>query len=87
VQLDIVYLYYGAVRHLRPSSLFDSFHQRGKNTIRGCRRNHLISEPWFSDGAEQSPVVFRKYAGTEFEIDDEEHLIVDSEDILGVVEG
>jgi chaperonin GroES len=32
-------------------------------------------------------VVFRKYAGTEFKIDDEEHLIVDGEDILGVVEG
>jgi chaperonin GroES len=32
-------------------------------------------------------VVFRKYAGTEFKIDEEEHLIVDSEDILGVVEG
>ena len=32
-------------------------------------------------------VVFRKYAGTEFKIDDEEYLIVDGEDILGVVEG
>jgi chaperonin GroES len=32
-------------------------------------------------------VVFRKYAGTEFKIDDEEHLIVDGEDIIGVVEG
>ena len=32
-------------------------------------------------------VVFRKYAGTEFKIDDEEHLIVEGEDILGVVEG
>jgi co-chaperonin GroES (HSP10) len=32
-------------------------------------------------------VVFRKYAGTEFEIDNEEHLIVDGEDILRVVEG
>ena len=32
-------------------------------------------------------VVFRKYSGTEFKIDDEEHLIVDGEDILGVVEG
>ena len=27
--------------------------------------------------ANKSPVIFRKYAGTEFEIDDEEHLIVD----------
>jgi chaperonin GroES len=32
-------------------------------------------------------VVFRKYAGTEFKIDDEEHLVVEGEDILGVVEG
>jgi chaperonin GroES len=32
-------------------------------------------------------VVVGKYAGTEFKIDDEEHLIVDGEDILGVVEG
>ena len=32
-------------------------------------------------------VVFREYAGTEFKIDDEEHLIVEGEDILGVVEG
>jgi chaperonin GroES len=32
-------------------------------------------------------VVFRKYAGTEVKIDDEEHLIVDGEDILGVVDG
>ena len=32
-------------------------------------------------------VVFRKYAGTEFKIDDQEHLIVEGEDILGVVEG
>ena len=32
-------------------------------------------------------VVFRKYAGTEFKIEDEEHLIVEGEDILGVVEG
>ncbi len=87
MQLDIVYLYYGAVHHLRPSSLFDSFQQRGKNTIRGCRRNHLISEPWFLMAAEQSPVVFRMYAVTEFKIDDEEHLIVEGEDILGVVEG
>jgi chaperonin GroES len=31
-------------------------------------------------------VVFRKYAGTEFKIDDEEHLIVEGEDILGMVE-
>ncbi len=32
-------------------------------------------------------LVFRKYAGTEFKIGDEEHLIVEGEDILGVVEG
>jgi chaperonin GroES len=32
-------------------------------------------------------VVVGKYAGTEFKIADEEHLIVDGEDILGVVEG
>ncbi len=33
-------------------------------------------------------VVVGKYAGTEFTIDDdEEHLIVEGEDILGVVEG
>ena len=58
VQLDIVYLYYSAVHHLRPSSLFDSFPQRGKNTIRGGRRNHLITEPWLLMAAEQTPVVF-----------------------------
>jgi chaperonin GroES len=32
-------------------------------------------------------VVVGKYAGTELKIGDEEHLIVDGEDILGVVEG
>ena len=32
-------------------------------------------------------VVIGKYAGTEFKLDDEEHLIVEGEDILGVVEG
>jgi chaperonin GroES len=32
-------------------------------------------------------VVLRKYSGTEVEVDGEEHRIVDSEDILGVVEG
>jgi chaperonin GroES len=32
-------------------------------------------------------VVIGKYAGTEFKIGDEEHLIVEGEDILGVVEG
>jgi chaperonin GroES len=31
-------------------------------------------------------VVLRKYAGTEVELDGEEHRIVDAEDILGVVE-
>jgi chaperonin GroES len=32
-------------------------------------------------------VVLRKYAGTEVELDGEEHRIVDAEDILGVIEG
>ena len=32
-------------------------------------------------------VVLRKYAGTEVKLDGEEHLIVEGEDILGVVEG
>ena len=32
-------------------------------------------------------VIFRKYARTGFKIYDEEHLIVEGEDILGVVEG
>ncbi len=32
-------------------------------------------------------VVIGKYAGKEFKLDDEEHLIVEGEDILGVVEG
>ena len=32
-------------------------------------------------------VIVRKYSGTEVEFDGEEHRIVDSEDILGVVEG
>jgi chaperonin GroES len=32
-------------------------------------------------------VVLRKYAGTEVELDGEEHRIVDAEDVLGVVEG
>jgi chaperonin GroES len=32
-------------------------------------------------------VVLRKYAGTEVELDGEEHRIVDPEDVLGVVEG
>jgi chaperonin GroES len=32
-------------------------------------------------------VVLRKYAGTEVELEGEEHRIVDAEDILGVVEG
>ena len=32
-------------------------------------------------------VVVRKYSGTEVELDGEEHRIVDTEDILGVVEG
>ena len=31
-------------------------------------------------------VVVRKYSGTEVELDGEEHLIVDAEDILGVIE-
>ncbi len=32
-------------------------------------------------------VVLSKYSGTEVELDGEEHLIVDAEDVLGVVEG
>jgi chaperonin GroES len=32
-------------------------------------------------------VVLAKYSGTEVKIDGEEHLIVDADDILGVVEG
>ena len=32
-------------------------------------------------------VVIRKYSGTEVKLDDEEHRIVDAEDVLGVVEG
>ena len=32
-------------------------------------------------------VVLAKYSGTEVKIEDEEHLIVDADDILGVVEG
>ncbi len=32
-------------------------------------------------------VVLRKSAGTEVEVDGEEHRIVDAEDILGVIEG
>ncbi len=32
-------------------------------------------------------VVLRKYAGTEVELEGEEHRIVDAEDILGVIEG
>ena len=32
-------------------------------------------------------VVVRKYGGTEIKLDDEDRLIVDAEDILGVVEG
>ncbi len=32
-------------------------------------------------------VVLAKYSGVEVKIEDEEHLIVDADDILGVVEG
>jgi len=32
-------------------------------------------------------VLYAKYAGTEFKVDDEEHLIVSQKDILAVVEG
>lgn len=31
-------------------------------------------------------VVFAKYSGTEIELDDEDYLILDSDDILGIVE-
>ena len=47
------------------------------------------------DGDEREPmdvkvgdkVLYAKYAGTEFKIDDEEYLIVSQKDILAVVEG
>ena len=32
-------------------------------------------------------VVFKKYGGTEFSLEGEDYLIVESDDILGVVEG
>ena len=32
-------------------------------------------------------VVFKKYGGTEFRFEGEDYLIVDADDILGVVEG
>ena len=32
-------------------------------------------------------VLFAKYAGTEIKLDDEEHLILREEDVLGIVEG
>ena len=32
-------------------------------------------------------VVFKKYGGTEFRLEGEDYLIVDADDILGVVEG
>ncbi len=32
-------------------------------------------------------VVFRKYGGTEFRLEGEDYLIVEADDILGVVEG
>ena len=32
-------------------------------------------------------VVYRKYSGTKIEVDGDDHLVVDADDILGVVEG
>ena len=32
-------------------------------------------------------VVFAKYSGTEIKLDDEDYLILDSDDLLGIVEG
>ena len=32
-------------------------------------------------------VLFAKYAGTEIKLDDDEHLILREEDVLGIVEG
>ena len=39
------------------------------------------------DVAEGQKVLYAKYAGTEFKVDDEELLIVSQKDILAVVEG
>ncbi len=54
-----------------------------------------VGEGKLSDDGERVPVevsegdriVFAKYSGTEIKLDDEEYMILDSEDILGVVEG
>ena len=32
-------------------------------------------------------VVFVKYSGTKVDLDDEEYLILDSDDLLGIIEG
>lgn len=43
----------------------------------------------FEDGVKVSPgdvVVFAKYSGTEIKLDGEEYMILDADDILGVVE-
>ncbi len=36
---------------------------------------------------EGSVVVYAKYSGTEIKLDDEKHLILDSDDLLGIIEG
>ncbi|MDQ3386945.1 MAG: co-chaperone GroES [Actinomycetota bacterium] len=54
-----------------------------------------VGEGKLSDDGERVPVevsegdriVFAKYSGTEIKLDDQEYMILDSEDILGVVEG
>ncbi len=54
-----------------------------------------VGEGKLNDDGERVPVevgegdriVFAKYSGTEIKLDDEEYMILDSEDILGVVEG
>ncbi|MBX6762393.1 MAG: co-chaperone GroES [Rubrobacteraceae bacterium] len=43
----------------------------------------------FEDGVKVNPgdvVVFAKYSGTEIKLDGEEYMILDADDILGVVE-
>jgi chaperonin GroES len=36
---------------------------------------------------EGSVIVYAKFSGTEIELDSEKHLILDSEDLLGIIEG
>ena len=54
-----------------------------------------VGEGKLSDDGERVPVevsegdriVFAKYSGTEIKLDDQEYMILDADDILGVVEG